>query len=293
MRKPVRDELVIDAAGISRVIGGVVWAVRWDELGAASVVESTEKHGGRQIVLAPARDGFESRHQSLVPLGRGDYVVAGIRLYEPEVPRVREALAKHIGVEVERVAAPQVPAPPPIPAAVPDWVPPPLEPTGAVEIHVNAWNRVLLRWVQLFALMIELGLGAAIEFGPREVRTACIVVFVVVFGATTWLELGERQSRARKHRVTLTLSAAGIRWTTYYRRIVVSRPEIAELRTPTRLLEFRPANDDFPLTRPDLERLRQDDGWYRLPLALSATASKEFDAQIGDVLPGGVRLTVG
>src|ERR1700749_554083 len=38
LKKPVVNELVIDSTGISRVIGGVVWAVRWDELRAASVV---------------------------------------------------------------------------------------------------------------------------------------------------------------------------------------------------------------------------------------------------------------
>lgn len=293
VRKPVRDEVIIDSTGISRVIGGVVWAVRWDEISAASVVESAQKRDGHQIVLSPAVDRFESRHRSLVRIGGGDFLVAGIGLHDREVPRVREALAKHVGVEVERVAGPQVPAPAVVRAAVPAWVPPPLEPSGFVEIHVNSWDRVTLRWVQLFALMIELGLGVTIEFGPRNgFRTACIVVFFVVFGAATWLELFERQSRSRKACVTLELSAAGIRWKSYYRRIVVSWPEIAELRTPTRLLEFRPANDDFPLSRPELDDLRQVDGWYRLPRALSATASKAFDAHIHEVLPGGVRLVV-
>ncbi|HEY3464128.1 MAG TPA: hypothetical protein VGL47_03300 [Amycolatopsis sp.] len=291
VRRPVRDELVLDPAGISRVIGGVVWTVRWDELRAASVVESPRKSEGHQVVLSPARDGFESRHRSLVRIGGGDFLVAGIGLDDREAPRVREVLARHIGATVDRVVEAPVLARPPSPVrdAVPSWMPPPLEATGSVTIHVNAWNRALLRWGRLFALMVELGLGAAIEFGPRNgIRTACLVVFAVVFAGATWLEIAERQSRSRKFRVTLELSAAGIRWVSRYRRIEVAWPEIAELRTPARLVEFRPASDGFPLDRPDLHPLRQADGWYRFPRALSATAAREFDEHIREVLPGGV-----
>ncbi len=288
VRKPVRNELIIDAAGVSRVIGGVVWAVRWDELAAASVVESGQKHERPQVVLSPARDDFESHHRSLVRVGGGDFLVAGIGLYEPEVPRVRAALAKHAGVRVER--ATQVLATPPVTAAVPEWMPPPLRPSGSVvDIHVNGWDRATHWWLRFFALAIELGLGAVIEFGPRNgFRTAFVVVFIAVFVGMSWREIGWQQSRSRKVRITLELSAAGLRWKSYYRQIVVSWPEIAELRTPTRLLEFRPASDDFPLRRPELDELRQTDGWYRLPTALSVTASKEFEARIREVLPGGV-----
>lgn len=130
-------------------------------------------------------------------------------------------------------------------AAAPEWMPPPLRPSGSVvEIHVNGWDRAMHWWLRFFALAIELGLGVAIEFGPRNgFRTACAVVFTVVFVGMSWRE-------------------------------------IAELRKPARLLEFRPASDDFPLRRPELDELRQTDGWYRLPTAPSATASKEFDTRI-------------
>ncbi|WP_233225937.1 hypothetical protein [Amycolatopsis sp. CA-126428] len=295
LKKPVRNELVIEPAGISRVIGGLAWALRWDELRAASVVDSTRKDTGHQVVLTPADDRFESRSRSLVRIGGGDFLVAGLGLGETEVPRVRELLAKYVGVTPERVPDTPVPAPPPpVRTAVPEWVPPPVEPSGSVTIHVNGWNRVLLRWVRFFALMIEVGLGAVIEFGPRHgIRTACLVVFIAVFAGVSWWTVLEQQSRSRKSRVLLELSAAGLRWTTYYRKFTVSWPEIAELRLPSGLLEFRPAAVDFPLDRPDLDHLRLGDGWYRLPRTLSATAVKQFETHIRSVLPAGVPLALG
>ena len=291
VRKPVRNELIIDATGISRVIGSVVWALRWDELAAASVVDSGQKHERHQVVLGPAREDFESHHRSLVRIGGGDFLVAGIGLYEREVPRVREVLAKHVGVRAERVAP--VLAPPPVAAAVSERMPPPLRPSGSVvEIHVNGWDRATQWWLRFLVLAIELGLGAVIEFGPHNgFRTACKVVFAAVFVGMSWREVGWQQNHSRKVRIMLELSATGLRWKSYYRQIVVSWPEIAELRTPTRLLEFRPESDDFPLRRPELHELRQADGWYRLPATLSATASKEFEARIREVLPGGIAWT--
>jgi hypothetical protein len=286
LKKPVVNELVIDSTGISRVIGGVAWAVRWDELRAASVVTRARD----QVVLTPAVDRFENPHRSLVRVSDGDYLVAGIELYDRETPRVREVLAKYVGVKRERVV--DTPAAAPVRQAVSaPWTPPSVEVPAAVAIHVNGWDRVKLRWVQFFALMIELGLGVTIEFGPRNgFRTACLVVFVIVFAGAAWLEIFERQSRSRKARVTLELSAAGLHWKSYYRQIVVSWPEIAELRAPSGLVEFLPADDDFPLDRPELGHLRQGDGWYRLPSALSATAAKEFEAHIRGVMPASVRL---
>ena len=293
LKKPVRDELVFDSVGVSRVIGGVVWAVRWGDLSGASVIERPQKRDGCQIVLSPAGGRFESPHRSLVRIAGGDFLVAGLGLTPREVARVREVLAQYVDVSAERVVTDPVSGRPGPRDAVPAWMPPPLEPSAAVTIHVNGWDRVMLRWLQLFALMIEIGLGVAIEFGPRNgFRTAFIVVFVAVFAGTAWLQISEQESRSRKSQLTLKLSPAGVRWESYYHRFTVSWPEIAELRTPTRLVEFRPASEDFPLHRPELDRLRQVDGWYRLPRALSPTASKEFDAHIRAVLPGGVRLTV-
>ena len=290
VRKPVRNELILDAAGVSRVIGGVVWALRWDELAAASVVESGQERERHQVVLSPARDDFESHHRSLVRIDGGDFLVAGIGLYEREVPRVREALAKHVGVRAGLVAP--VLAPPPVTAAVPEWMPPPRASGSVVEIHLNGWDRATQWWLRFFVLAIELGLGAVIEFGPHNgFRTACEVVFIAVFVGMSWREIGWRQNQSRKVRIMLELSATGLRWMSCYRQIAVSWPEIAELRTPTRLLEFRPASDDFPLRRPELHELRQPDGWYRLPTTLSATASKEFEARIREVLPGGIVWT--
>ncbi|WP_328613220.1 hypothetical protein OHS18_30590 [Amycolatopsis sp. NBC_00355] len=287
LKKPVVNELVIDSTGISRVIGGVAWAVRWDELRAASVVTRNND----QVVLSPAVDRFEDLHRSLVRISDGDYLVAGIELDDRETPRVRDALAKYVKVNAERVtddrpvrqgrtvAAPRSPMPSGAVLAT------------AVTIHVNGWNRAGLRLIQFFALMIELGLGVAIEFGPRNgFRSACQVVFIAVFVGAVWLEIFEQRSRSRKFRITLELSAAGLHWRSYYRQIVVSWPEIAELRAPSGLVEFRPADDDFPLDRPELGHLRQGDGWYRLPCALSATAAKEFEARIRGVLPASVRL---
>ncbi|WP_410587488.1 hypothetical protein [Amycolatopsis sp. lyj-23] len=292
LKKPVRNELIIEPAGISRVIGGVAWALRWDELRSASVVEGASER--YQVVLTPADERYESRSPSLVAIGDG-FLVAGLELYETEVPRVRELLAKHVEVTPGRVVAPPVPVPPPPSrAAVPEWVPPPVEPSGSVTIHVNGWNRVLLRWVRFFALLIEAGLGVVIEFGPRGgFRTTCLVLFIAVFVGMSWWAVAEQQSRSRKTRVLLELSAAGLRWRTYYRKYAVTWPEIAELRTPSRVLEFRPARADFPLDRPDLDHLRLPDGWYRMPRAMTPTAAKEFEAHIRSVLPAGVPLALG
>lgn len=294
LKKPVRNELVIEPTGISRVIGGVAWVLRWDELRAASVVTGTRERADHQVVLFPADDRFESPSRSLVRIGDGGFLVAGLELYETEVSRVRELLAKHVGVRPERVPDTPVPVPPPVRAAVPEWVPPPVEPSGSVTIHVNGWNRVLLRWLRFFALMIEVGLGAVIEFGPRNgIRTACLVVFIAVFVGMSWVAVLEQQSRSRKSRVLLELSAAGLRWTTYYRKFTVSWAEIAELRLPSGHLEFRPAADGFPLDRPDLDPLRLGDGWYRMPRTLSATAVRQFETHIRSVLPAGVPLALG
>ncbi|MEU4248525.1 hypothetical protein AB0F15_14075 [Amycolatopsis sp. NPDC026612] len=295
LKKPVRNELIIEPAGISRVIGGLAWALRWDELRSASVVKGTQKGARHQVVLRPADDRFESRSRSLVRIGDGGFLVAGLELDETEVPGVRELLAKHVSVTAERVPSTQAPPPPPpVRAAEPEWVPPPVDSSGSVTIHVNGWNRVLFRWVQFFALMIEVGLGVVIEFGPRNgFRTACIVVVIVVFVGTTWPAVFEQQSRSRKARVLLELSAAGLRWTTYYRKFTVSWPEIAELRLRSGLLEFRAAAVDFPLDRPDLYPLRLGDGWYRLPRTLSATAVRQFETHIRSVLPAGVPLALG
>lgn len=293
LRKPVRNELVLDPAGISRIIGGVAWALRWDELRAAAVVKETGERAPHQVVLTPADNGFESPSRSLVRIDGGAFLVAGFEIYDREVPRVRELLAEHVGVTAERLPGPQVAAPPPVRAAAPQWVPP-TESSDVVAIHVNGWDRALLRWVKLFAFMIELGLGAVIEFGPRNgFRGVCVVVFIAVFAGTSWLVAFEQRSRARKARIVLELSAAGLRWKTYYREIVVSWPEIAELRTSSGLVEFRPAAADFPLHRPELDHLRLGDGWYRMPRVLSATAAKEFETHIRSVLPAGVPLAVG
>lgn len=286
LRNPVRNELVLDETGISRVIGGVAWAVRWDELCGAAVVERNRG----QVVLSPAHDGFESRHRSLVAIGGGDFLAAGIELSDQESSRVREALAKHV-VEVERVVETQVPAPTPVKATAPRLLPPPLESSASVAIHVNGWNRFVLRWVELAALAIGLGCGVAIEFGPRNgFRTVFVVVFAVVVIGVGFAEYCELQSRSRKFRVMLELSGAGIRWKSYYREIVVSWPEIAGLRKLSGYVEFQPADRDFPLDRAELEQYRQPDGWYRLPHALSAAASKRFEAHVRSVLPGGVVL---
>ncbi|WP_410562909.1 hypothetical protein [Amycolatopsis sp. cmx-4-61] len=294
LRKPVRNELLIEPTGLTRVIGGVAWVLRWGELRAASVVRGTQKNARHQIVLWPADDRFESPGRSLVHVGDG-FLVAWLELYETEVPRVRELLAKHVGTTPDRVRETPVPGPPlPVRPARAEWVPPPVEPSGSVTIHVNGWNRMLLRWVRFFALLIEVGLGAVIEFGPHTgFRTACVVGFIAVFVGVSWWAVLEQQSRSRKSRVRLELSAAGLRWRTYYREFTVSWPEIAELRLPSGHLEFRPAADRFPLDRPDFGPLRLGDGWYRMPRVLSATAVRQFESHIRSVLPAGVPLALG
>lgn len=286
LRKPVRNELVIEPAGISRVIGGVAWALRWDELRVVSVVKGAQHNTGHQVVLSPADDRFESPSRSLVRIAGGDSLVAGFELDEEEVPRVREVLAKHVGVTTERVPGTQVPTPSPIRPAIGS--------SSTVTIHVNGWDRVLFRWIQLYGFLIEVGLGAVLEFGPRNgFRSVCAFVAGAVLIVLIWLTISEQESHSLKAKVLLELSPAGLRWKKYHLTFAVSWPEIAELRVLSSHLEFRPVSGDFPLDRPELDQLRLADGWYRTLQALSPTAAKEFEAHIRDVLPAGVPLALG
>jgi hypothetical protein len=133
-----------------------------------------------------------------------------------------------------------------------------------------------------------------IEFGPRSgFRSVCVFVAGAVLVVLALLTGFEQNSRSRKIRVLLELSATGLRWRTYHLKFTVSWPEIAELRVLSGHLEFRPLSGDFPLDRPEIDLLRLADGWYRMPRALSPTAAKEFEAQIRDVLPARVPLALG
>jgi len=235
------------------------WIHSAEALGGVSVhltigVAAYTRHDVVQEAVARAADTAELR--ASLPLG---FDPADPSTVAPVVEQTVEALIAALADPSAREA---------VAAAVSERMPPPLRPSGSVvEIHVNGWDRATQWWLRFLVLAIELGLGAVLEFGPHN------------------------GFRIRKVRIMLELSATGLRWKSYYRQIVVSWPEIAELRTPTRLLEFRPASDDFPLRRPELHDLRQADGWYRLPATLSATASKEFKARIREVLPGGVAWT--
>jgi hypothetical protein len=146
-----------------------------------------------------------------------------------------------------------------------------------------------------------------IWFGPHNaLRTGCMVVFTAVFVVGAWLDTFERHSRGRQRAVILELSRNGFHWRPQYRRFSVLWQEIAQLRMRSDgggvFVDFRPLWPDFALQRPDLDWLAAripygeasslDDGWYRLPHPLSATAQREFEENIRSVLPAAVTLSL-
>ncbi|UOX87271.1 hypothetical protein MUY14_36965 [Amycolatopsis sp. FBCC-B4732] len=293
--EPVVNELVFDASGISRIVGGVVWAARWDELAAVAVPAEPGREHSFRVVLEPADARFAERHRGLTPVGGGQWLVSGITLSAGEAGRVREIAGLFVGV-AERPVAPVVPEPSPPPARVDRFVP-----TSAtvpeldhVSIHVNGWDRRKV-WLFDFA-MAMLGIGAyvAVEFGPSGfLHTVCRILLGAVIVLVGVVHAFEFNSRKRELRADLRLSNVGFRWKTFYRKFELSWREVAELRLRTDgTLEFRPADLDFPLRHGDAEKFALSDGWYRLPRPLSSAATRKFTAHAPALLPREVVLTV-
>ncbi|MFJ9782161.1 hypothetical protein ACIRSS_21420 [Amycolatopsis sp. NPDC101161] len=292
--EPVVNELVFDASGISRIVGGVVWAARWDELVAVALPAEPRREDFFQVVLEPADAGFAERHRGLTPVSGDAFLVPWITLSATEAGRVREIAGKYARVS-ERPVTPVVrePAPRSAPAAV--SAPATVPELDHVSIHVDGWDRRKV-WLFDFA-MAMLGIGAfvAAEFGPSGFLHT---VFRIVLGAVIVLDCVvhsfEFNSRKRERRADLRLSNVGFRWKTYYRKLELSWREVAELRLLTDgHLEFRQADLDFPLRHRDTEDLAMGDGWYRLPRALSPAAARKFCKCAPTLLPREVALTIG
>ncbi len=293
LRKPVVNELVFDAAGITRIVGGVVWAVRWGELGAVAVPAEPGRDGSFRVVLTPADARFVERHRGLTPLAGTDFLVPGITLSVTEADRVRDVAGKYAGV-TERPVTRVAPAAPPRAARfVPEPVPV-VEPEY-VNIHVNGLDRRKLWLFDLAVVLLGAGAYAGAEFGPAGfLHTVCRILLGAAFVLVTVVHVFEINVAQRKVRADLRLSPAGFRWKTYYRSLELSWREVAELRLlTTGRLEFRPVDLDFPLRHGDFEALALDDGWYRLPRALSPAAARKFRACAPTLLPREVGLTVG
>jgi hypothetical protein len=293
LRKPVVNELVFDASGISRIVGGVVWAARWNEVGAVAVPAEPGGDNSFRVVLEPVDARFAERHRGLTPLAGGDFLVPGITLSVTEAQRIRDFARKYAGV-TERPVTPVAPEPSPRAARFVPQPVPALDPDH-VSIHVNGWDRRKV-WLFDFAMAL-LGIGAYVgaEFGPSGfLHTVCRILLgaVIVLAAVVqafWFNTSKRELRA-----DLQLSTAGFRWKTYYRKLELSWREVSELRLLTNgRLEFRPIDLDFPLRHGDFEALALDDGWYRLPRALSPAAARKFDECAPTLLPSEIVLTVG
>ncbi|SEB40217.1 hypothetical protein SAMN04489727_1419 [Amycolatopsis tolypomycina] len=290
--EPVADELVLDASGISRVVGGVVWAARWGELRAVAVLAEPGRQHSFRVVLEPADARFAERHQGLTPVAAGQFLVPGITLSAAEAGRLREVAGRY-GKVTER---PVTPVPEPSrPPAVARLAPGPVPEPARVSIHVNGWDRRKL-WLFDFA-MVLLGAGVyvAAEFGPSGVlHTVCRILGSAVIVLAGVVHAFEFNSHKRTLRADLRLSNVDLQWKTYYRTLELSWREIAELRLlASGHLEFRPADPDFPLHYGDAEKLALGDGWYRLPRALSPAAARKFGRCAPTLLPREVVLTVG
>ncbi|NBH09869.1 hypothetical protein [Amycolatopsis sp. SID8362] len=292
---PVVNELVFDTSGISRIVGGVVWAARWDELAAVAVPAEPGRGTSFRVVIEPADPRFAERHRGLTPVAGGQWLVPGIALSATEADRVREIAGKCAAV-VERPVAPVVPEPSPPPARVDRFVPTPatVPELDHVSIHVNGWD---LRKVWFFDFaMAMLGIGAyvAVEFGPSGfLHTVCRILVGAVIVLVSVVHGFEFNSRKRELRADLRLSNVGFRWKTYTRKFELDWREVAELRLVNGRLEFRPADLDFPLRHGDAEDLALSDGWYRLPRPLSRAAARKFSRSAPTLLPRDVVLTVG
>ncbi|MEV6827522.1 hypothetical protein [Amycolatopsis sp. NPDC051102] len=286
--EPVVDELVLDASGISRIIGGVVWAVRWNELGAVAVPAEPGGDKSFRVVLEPADARFAERHQGLTPVAEGGFLVPGITLSVTEAARVREVAGKYAGVTERPVAAvPPAPSPPLTPGPAPEL--------NHVNIHVNGWDRRSV-WLFDFAMVLLGGVAyAGAEFWPSGfLHTACRILLGAVVVLAAFVHAAEYNTQKRESRVDLRLSNTGFLWDTYYRKLELSWREVAELRLLAGgHLEFRPADLDFPLRHGEAERLALGDGWYRLPWPLSAAAARKFSKCAPAVLPRGIVLTLG
>ncbi|WP_155848916.1 hypothetical protein [Amycolatopsis vancoresmycina] len=282
--EPVVDELVLDASGISRVVGGVVWAVRWGELTAVAVPAEPGRAHSFRVVLEPVDARFAEHHRGLTPVAGGGFLVPGITLSAAEAGRVREISGKYAGI-AERPVTPVAPGP--HRASVPEL--------DHVSIHVNGWDR---RKVLLFDfVMAVLGIGAyvAAEFGPAGfLPTGCRIVLGAVVVLLGVVHAFEFNSHKRQLRADLRLSNLGFRWTTYTRKLELGWREVAELRLlADGNLEFRPVDLDFPLRHGDAEHFARGAGWYRLPRRLSSAAMRRFATRAPALLPREVALTIG
>jgi hypothetical protein len=296
LRKPVVNELVFDASGISRIVGGVVWAARWDELGAVAVPADPGRDKSFRVVLTPVDARFAERHRGLTPVAGSDFLVPGITLSVTEAERVRDVAGKYAGV-TERPITPVAPeaslrparagrfVPEPVPAVEPDYV----------NIHVNGWDRRKLWLFDLAIVLFGIGAYSGAEFGPAGfLHTVCRILLGAVIVLAAVVHAFEFNTTKRELRADLRLSTAGFRWKTYYRPLELSWREVGELRLlTTGHLEFRPSDLDFPLRHGNFEALALDDGWYRLPRALSPAAARKFRACAPTLLPREVVLTVG
>lgn len=294
--EPVVNELVFDASGISRIVGGVVWATRWDELAAVAVPAEPGRERSFRVVLEPVDARFAERHRGLTSVAGGALLVPGITLSVTEAGRVREISGKYARV-AERPVTPvaQKPAPRLAPGAGLVSGPAGVPELDYVSIHVNGWDR---RKVWFFDLvMATLGIGAyvAAEFGPSGVlHTLSRIVLGAVIVLLGVVHAFEFNSHKRETRADLRLSNVGFRWKTYYRKFELGWREVAELRLLTDgNLEFRPIDLDFPLRHSDAERFAQNDGWYRLPRPLSSAAMRKFTTHAPALLPREVALTIG
>ncbi|MBE1499720.1 hypothetical protein H4696_006820 [Amycolatopsis lexingtonensis] len=293
--EPVVNELVFDASGISRIVGGVVWAARWDELAAVAVPAEPGREHSFRVVLEPADPRFAERHRGLTPVAGGQWLVPGITLSDTEAGRVREIAGKFAGV-VERPVTPVVPEPAPPSTRVDRFVPvaatvPELD---HVSIHVNGWDRRKVWFFDFAMAMLGIGAYVAAEFGPPGfLHTICRILGGAVIVLAGVVHAFEFNSRKREHRADLRLSNVGFRWKTYYRKFELGWREVAELRLANGHLEFRPTDLDFPLRHGDAEDLALSDGWYRLPRPLSPAAARKFGRCAPTLLPRDVVLTVG
>ncbi|VVJ23448.1 Uncharacterised protein [Amycolatopsis camponoti] len=294
--EPVVNELVFDASGISRIVRGVVWAARWDELAAVALPAEPGRDDSFRVVLEPVDDRFVERHRGLTPVAGGAFLVTGITLSVTEAGRVREIAGKYIGI-AERPVTPAVPEPAPRPAPAAGFVPGPatVPELDHVSIHVNAWDRRKVWFFDFAMAMLGIGAYVAGEFGPSGfLHTVCRILLgaVIVLGGV--VHAFEFNSRKRELRADLRFSNVGFRWKTYHRKYELGWREVAELRLLTDgHLEFRPVDLDFPLRHGDVENLALSDGWYRLPRPLSPAAMRKFTRCVPILLPREVVLTVG
>ncbi|MEV6906317.1 hypothetical protein [Amycolatopsis sp. NPDC051071] len=296
---PPADELIFDAAGITRIKSGVVaWIARWDDIEKVFLSlkfrEYTSHHPGSDQFTLIIRPGvnFDAQTAGFAREPDGDLQVSDVDLRPRDAESVLPLLVKYVDVAIEddNTEVRVVPAEPVVTVAREED----LEVVeDVVKIHVNGWDKRKMWVFRYVSLTIEVCclVVAANSFSPL-VRGCATAGLVALFAVTIWVEGMEAATHKKERRVVLELGPRGFYFRTYGTFAGVWWHEIDAVRWGvdhgSTYLDFLPSSDMFTIRHPRLAKLTRrnpyDDesenlagGWYRLGRPFTVNARREFE----------------